>query len=699
MTDTQLRYAKTIIVPIARPDTAPHMLELATSLAQPDEGRIIALTVSVEGQRERAEETMEGCEPVVDEFIEAGYHVELIAQPAATITRGILDATREYGADLLILGVQQATHHDVKLGTLVENIIQAATCDVLVYRLGNTPDFDHVVVTLDGRRHNLNALRQAVAIARALKLPLSPMYIHRDYVYREDLEQDQNTLLVQHDTGSTLKEIVPGNRPEEHILKSLDEDDLLIMGFRQKSEFDSQLGNNLTRTLLNRAPGPVLLVSRLYEDNTRLDIVQRRLQRFNPALTGAERSELLWQAQKTALGGIDYLAMILLSALLASLGLLLNSVAVIIGAMLVAPLMSPLASLATGLVTSRYPVTQRALISLIEGIVLSLVISIVAGFIIPVGTPTSEMLVRGNPTLLDAAIAFVSGMVAAYATARKEIPAALAGVAIAAALMPPLCTVGLGIAFSDFQLALGSGLLFLTNILFIIVAEYGVFFLLGMRYVDRDRNEEQINEWTTRLWLAVIGLMILSVAGMLILLGRRALDEASIINYISEQIPGAQYVSLETSEEDGVLSIIYTARTLGDIAPERVDSTEAGLSDLLDQPVDLELATLQIVRSQSDVRRALIDYLETTDSDIRLQDYNVEETDAGLVVEAVWRSGNGINSEDVLAAEEALSVALDQPVTLSVVVQQVVSPAMVEASTATPTATAEAEAEATESSE
>lgn len=693
MTDTHLRYAKTIIVPIARPDTAPHMLELATSLGHPENGRIIALTVSVEGQRERAEETMEGCEPIVDEFIEKGYNVELVAQPAGSITRGILDATREYGAELLILGVQQATHHDVKLGSVVENIIQAATCDVLVYRLGNTPDFDRVVITLDGRRHNLNALRQAVAIARTLKLPLSPMYVHRDYVYREDIEQAQNTLFVQHDTGSTLKEIIPGNRPEEHILKNLDEDDLLIMGFQQKSEFDSQLGSKLTRTLLDRAPGPVLLVSRLYEDNTRLDIFQRRLQRFNPALTGAERSELLWQAQKTALGGIDYIAMILLSALLASLGLLLDSVAVIIGAMLVAPLMSPLAALATGLVTSRFPVTQRALISLIEGVALALVISIVAGLAIPVESPTSEMLARGNPTLLDAAIAFVSGMVAAYATARKEIPAALAGVAIAAALMPPLCTVGLGIAFSDFELALGSGLLFLTNILFIIVAEYGVFFLLGMRYVDRDRNEQQINEWTTRLWLAVIGFMMLSVAGMLVLLGRRALDEASIINYISEEIPGAQYVSLETSEDDGVLSIIYTARTLGDIAPERIDSTEAGLSDLLGQPVELELATLQIVRSQSEVRRALIDYLDTTNGEIRLVDYNVEDTDAGIVIEAVWRSGNGISSEDVLAAQEALSAELERPVTLTVVVQQVVGPALVEAATVTPTA------EATETSE
>ncbi|MCA9894654.1 MAG: DUF389 domain-containing protein [Anaerolineae bacterium] len=691
MTDTQVHYAKTIIVPIARPDTAPHMLEIATSLADPEEGRVIALTVSVEGQRERTEETMAGCEPIVEQFIQEGHKVELVAQPAASITRGILDATREYGAQILILGVHQATHHDVKLGSVVENIIQAATCDVLIYRLGTTPQFDRVVVTLDGRRHNVNALRQAVAIARAEKLPLSPMYVHRDYVYREDIEQYQNTLLVQHDTGSTHKEIVPGNRPEERILSSLDDDDLLIMGFRQRTEFDNQHLNQLTQHLLNRAPGPVLLVSRLYEDNTRMDVFQRRLQRFNPALTTAERSELLWQAQKTALGGIDYLAMILLSALLASLGLLLNSVAVIIGAMLVAPLMSPLSALATGLVTNRFPVTQRALISLIEGVLIALVIAVVAGKLIPVESPTTEMLARGNPTLLDAAIAFVSGLVAAYATARKEIPAALAGVAIAAALMPPLCTVGLGIALGELQLALGSGLLFLTNILFIIVAEYGLFFWLGMRHIDRDRNEQQINEWTTRLWLTVIIVMLVTVGGVLFMLGRRALDEASIISYISEHIPGAQFVSLETSDDAGVLTIIYTARTLGDIAPERVDSTEIGLSELLNQPVKLELATLQIVRSQSEVRRAMIDYLNAAPGDIELVDYNVENTEEGLSVDATWRSPNAITSEDVLAAQEALALELERPVTLTVVIQQVVSPAIVESDLATPIPTEEAE--------
>ncbi|QPC84234.1 DUF389 domain-containing protein [Phototrophicus methaneseepsis] len=679
MIDTQLRYAKTIIVPIARPDTAPHMLELATSLIDPKEGRVIALTVNTENENSRTAETVAACTPIIEQFQEEGYKLEFVAQPAGSITRGILDATREYGAEMLIIGVHQATHREVKLGSVVENIVQAATCDVLVYRLGKTPKFDRVVVTLDGRNRNITALNRAVVIAKTRGIPLSPLYVQRDYIYREDHEQAQNTLMVQHDTGSIHKEIIPGAYPAERILLSMDEDDLLVMGFQQKSELDSQLVNNLADVLLNRAPGPVLLVSRLYEEENRLmEGVQRQLQRFNPALTSGERNELLWQAQKTALGGIDYDAMILLSALLASLGLLLNSVAVIIGAMLVAPLMTPLSSLAMGLVTSRLPITRRSFTTLVEGVGLALVISVIAGLLLPGDTPTDEMLLRGNPTLIDAAVAFVSGLVAAYATARKEIPAALAGVAIAAALMPPLCTVGLAIAFQEVQLAFGSGLLFLANILFIIAAEYIIFFWLGMRPLN---PADQQSKLSTRLLLTAIGAMGVVVVVVLVALGLRAIDEASIVSYMQEQIPDAQYTSLETERDNGVLTIIYTARSIHSIAPERIDQAEAGLANLLGEPVELEVVSLQIVRPQSQVRSTLIDYLEANLPGVSLVDYNVEEIPVGdeedeatntLLVEAVWRSANGITPEQVRDAENVLNATLEETVSLTVIVQDVV---------------------------
>ena len=167
------------------------------------------------------------------------------------------------------------------------------------------------------------------------------------------------------------------------------------------------------------------------------------------------------------------------------------------------------------------------------------------GVILPIAQPTSEMLARGNPSLLDAGVALVSGLVAAYATARKGIPAALAGVAIAAALMPPICTVGLGIAFRNANLALGAGLLFLTNIIFIIFAEYAVLLWLGLR--------PQIEEGArnlTRLWWVIIGGMVITVVILFINLNASAFDEAAVEEQLAQAFAPAQIIEMDVISRD-----------------------------------------------------------------------------------------------------------------------------------------------------
>lgn len=666
-------FVRTVLVPMARPDTARHMLELATSLVDPQEGRVIALIVSISGENERTAEEIAQSTPIVDEFRAKGHKVDLLAQPANSITRGILDGTREYGAEILILGVHQSERRRVKLGTVVENIVKAATCDVLVYRLGDTPTFDRVIVPLDGSLASMSALNTAVMLAKAHDLPLVPMYIQRDYIYRTDREDHVREVLSELEADHIDKEIIPGYNPAEIILRDLDEDDLLVIGFSQKTDFELQIENDLTNVLLNRAPGPLLLASRMSYGNNWVATVQRHLQRFNPALTQPERNELVWMAQKSSLAGIDYIMGILLSALLASLGLLLNSVAVIIGAMLVAPLLQPLASLATGLVTGLFPITQRSTFALVQGAVLALGISVVTGLLLPVDGATSEMLARGNPTLLDAAVALVSGWIAAYATVRKEIPAALAGVAIAAALMPPLCTTGLALALGNIELALGSALLAATNILFIIVAEYSVFFWLGMR-----PGRRQPNVWMTRLWLSVIGVMLIIIAGLLVVLGRQALDGSNIASALSEQFPGTEMSDIVFDRsETGVLEVIYTARVARPIPPDQVATAEDNLSVELGEPVALEFVGLPLVRPQSSTRRALLDVLARAFPTARVVEYEVFVVDSVLQIEAVIRTTETITVEDVRLMETQLAEQLGESVDLSLVLQTVL-----EASTA-----------------
>lgn len=667
-------YSHTVMVPVARLETAPHMLELAVSLADPDNGRVIALMVSV-GEQEAVSESIEDLEKIIEPFNERRPEdrpIEIVTQVAPSVTRGILDATRDYGSETLILGVQQSDRRQVKLGAIVENVMEAAPCDVLVYRMSESPTYDRVVVPIDGGEYNQIALNAGVMLAKSHDISLSPRYIQRDYTYQADRDAQIRKALTELPPEKVNKDIVPGRQPAERILMDLDSDDLLVLGFSQKIDPDLQIGENLSGILLNRSQGPVLLASRFSNRrrNSFMGTLERQAQRFNPALTQVERNELVWQARHAALLNIDYSMLILFSVGIASLGLLLNSAAVIIGAMLVAPLMSPLAALATGITIGENSIIRRAALTLLQGVLLAIALSFTFGLIVPMESATPEMLARGNPTLLDAAVALVSGMVAAYASARKGIPAALAGVAIAAALMPPVCTIGLGLALGNFDLAGGASLLFVTNIVFIVAAEYLVFVWLGLRPSSQDEVENAGNV----SWLALIGAMLLFVVFSLIQLGQQAIDTSQIENQLESDFAQATLINLDVDESADGLHIQYDVRSVQPITPEQVEAAQLTLENLLDRPVQLDVAVLSIVSERSETETVIIDYLNEAwpiDHLHRLIVTPLE--DNSLAVDIDLRMSETVTPEQVQQAESDLGEALGQEVRLFVVLAPVIS--------------------------
>lgn len=675
------RYARTVLVPVARPDTALAMLELATTLIHPENGRIIALTVASTEGSEATSEMVESLEPIIQQLTTVGHPIEMVTQIASSVTRGILEGVREHNADLLIVGVHMPDRRQVQLGSVVENLMEAATCDLLVYRLGTRTEYDRVLVPLDGTSLSINALKVGATLAKARRAKLLPLYIQRDYVHRAEHETAMQEIYDVLEPGQVQKDVITGKSPAERIVRELDAEDLLVLGFSQTSDFERQIENDLTNVLLNRAPCPVLLTSRLEYRSNLLGNFQRRLQQFNPWLTQAERNELVWQAQKMALANIDFWTMIILSALLASLGLLLNSAAVIIGAMLVAPLLQPLGGLSIGLVTGMLPVTQRGLLSLVQGVVLALLVSILTGVLLPIDNPTVEMLARGNPTLLDAGVAIVSGWVAAYAIARKDIPAALAGVAIAAALMPPICTIGLSIAMQDAGLALGSSLLFLTNILFIIVAQYSIFLWIGMR-----PGRRQTTAAWTRLWWTAIAALSLLVFVLLYTLSIRAGETLRIQQYLLRQFPDTEVSDLQVNYQDEEINVSMTLRSTYNITNADVREVETQLADYLRRPGDqvtLQIAQLRMLTAESDTHRQVLDYIEVNYPEMQIVDTRVSEGANRIIIGAIMR-GHEWTPEDVQQTQDALSVLFQKPVEMWVSVQSVVTANGINGSIPTP---------------
>ena len=191
--------------------------------------------------------------------------------------------------------------------------------------------------------------------------------------------------------------------------------------------------------------------------------------RQNKLVDSCDRIAVLDNVHDAGLLGPRYAFMIVMSCGIAILGLLQNSVAVIIGAMLISPLMGPIVGLGMGLATFDLRSIRESLLTLLVGIGLALAISIMIVWMSPLKAATSEILARTEPTFFDLLVAVFSGLAGAYATVTRK-GEAIVGVAIATALMPPLAVVGYGIAVWNWSIAGGAAFLFMTNLLAIALS-------------------------------------------------------------------------------------------------------------------------------------------------------------------------------------------------------------------------------------
>ena len=211
-----------------------------------------------------------------------------------------------------------------------------------------------------------------------------------------------------------------------------------------------------------------------------------------PQLTRDRRVSLVERIQTSSQWDFDFIALISLSTLIAAGGLIQNSAAVVIGAMLVAPLMTPLLGTGLSLVQGNVVLMGGTLSTVAKGFLLALLLGWLVGLMVPGAGVSEEMQARGSPKVLDLGVAFISGVAAAYASGRPSLLSALPGVAIAASLVPPIATSGiaawLACQSSDLHalrahlsLCLGASMLFLTNIVAIVLGTAVAFWAVGIR--------------------------------------------------------------------------------------------------------------------------------------------------------------------------------------------------------------------------
>jgi uncharacterized hydrophobic protein (TIGR00271 family) len=172
---------------------------------------------------------------------------------------------------------------------------------------------------------------------------------------------------------------------------------------------------------------------------------------------------------------------LIFAILIASIGLNMNSTAVIIGAMLISPLMGPIMGVGLGIGTNDFELVKKGILNLLTASIIGILVSTIYFWITPINAAQSELLARTTPTVYDVLIAFFGGLTGVVAATRKEKSNAIPGVAIATALMPPLCTAGYGIATGHLYYFLGAVYLYCINSIFICISTFLIIRLMKFK--------------------------------------------------------------------------------------------------------------------------------------------------------------------------------------------------------------------------
>jgi len=228
----------------------------------------------------------------------------------------------------------------------------------------------------------------------------------------------------------------------------------------------------------DNADKKILKIGALPKGEKREELIRRKLP-WLPRATKEEFEKLFTVLRENAELNSAFVVMMILSTLIATYGLFSDSSPVIIGAMILAPIISPIVSFSMGMVRYDKDMLKIGLSTIIVGTLVSLLFAAIITLLVPMKVHTSVIDDRLSPTLLDLGIAVFSGIAAAYAHAKEGIAKSLAGVAIAVALVPPLAVAGIGIGWWDWEVFSGAFLLYLTNLAGIILFSGLTFLLLG----------------------------------------------------------------------------------------------------------------------------------------------------------------------------------------------------------------------------
>lgn len=367
--------------------------------------------------------------------------------------------------------------------SVTSQVASRMPCDTILLTNGQKPIAKPnriTVATCDGP-HCRSAIDHAAKLSSVLKYDVTVVGVEENLGQGaiQVAERQLRTMLKESDLQETNNLSVKALLSEDWVTaigEESSESNLLLVGSnmaKRIAEFEGTLPNT-TIGLIRRAP--------------RLTFKRKQKQTswLLPQINPTDYADLYEHLQSGSRWNSDFIVMLSLAAGIATLGLLQSSPAVVIGSMLLAPLMTPMIGMGLALNQGNAKLAYASFRAIGRGFLAGLFISIVLALVTPGADLTPEIFARTEPNILDLLIALFSGSAAAYALARPSLAGTIAGVAIATALVPPLCSTGISLAYGQYHESIGAFSLLFANVLAIILAAAATFRAMGLSALTED---------------------------------------------------------------------------------------------------------------------------------------------------------------------------------------------------------------------
>ncbi len=592
-----------VLLSLARRPGVEQLAPLSAALARAHDGEVLALHIEVVPPQlplsngrplaARAWTLLEQASRIIREQDVPAHTMLRVGHDAVS---GIVEAAGEIDASAIVIGWRPVPRGRGWLfGKTLDPLLADPPCDLLVWRAGEFQPARKILLPMAGGPNAVLAMDYASRLAEQWDARVTVMTVVDNDATVAEMDSAQEMLDVavgqQRDNVRLQTRVVRAKSPVQGILTESAAHDLVMIGASREGVLDRVLFGDVPERVATESAIPIIIVKRRLQPVTHwsrqlLDWLSSML----PHLTAEERTDAYKTLRRAARPDADYFVMTALAAGIAALGLLLSSPAVIVGAMLVAPLMVAIVGLGMGIVMGDLRLVRLAASGTARGTLVAIAVGALVGIFGVDSVPTAEMLSRTQPSLLDLGVALASGAAGAYALCRKDVSAALPGVAIAAALVPPLATVGIGLARGNPMLAGGAFLLFVTNLIAICSASAIVFLLFGYRPPSEARRFAVLHRGVlgTALLLALVAT---ALGWMTINQISRTRFNAMVQQAVEaeiRQLPGSALVELHVEPPtDDVVHLEVVLRSSGTVSYHQSVELQRAIAARLNRTVAL----------------------------------------------------------------------------------------------------------------